>query len=68
VGKSIAYNFKLRMTAKSLQMDGWMEFEKADTLSCQDLYGRLNDAVASYPRIKQMLPALVLTIANRVEF
>jgi len=56
------------MTAKSLQMDGWMEFEKADTLSCQDLYGRLNDAVASYPRIKQMLPALVLTIANRVEF
>jgi len=24
VGKGIAYNFKLRMTEKSSQMDGWM--------------------------------------------
>jgi len=24
VGKSIAYNFKLRMTEKSSQMDGWI--------------------------------------------
>jgi len=24
VGESIAYNFKLRMTEKSSQMDGWM--------------------------------------------
>jgi len=30
LGKSIAYNFKLRVTEKSSQMDGWMETETVD--------------------------------------
>jgi len=33
VGESIAYNFKLRMTEKSSQMDGW----RAIGLACECL-------------------------------
>jgi len=39
VGESIAYNFKLRMTEKSLQMDGWNSDKCAKVIDSRSLKG-----------------------------